>query len=177
MKFGSAFQNCILECTKAQSRPGALVFRVVSGCIASSRIKHSRVKLFRFCLISLIGVYVHAKQTNLKQPKKTSPPNKKTSANLPVKSCGSLHLDTRVYFLNFCLLVSCTFARSDPISRAEWHALIVRENACAELLIYLSLLVWFSLHAARHEECVQVLCVWFFFSHSPLEINSSTYLQ
>lgn len=98
-----------------------------------------------------------------KTTKKTSPPNKKTSANLPVKSCGSLHLDTRVYFLNFCLLVSCTFARSDPISRAEWHALIVRENACAELLIYLSLLVWFSLHAARHEECVQVLCVWFFF--------------
>lgn len=155
-----------------------MVFRVVSGCIASSRIKHSRVKLFWFCLISLTGVYVHAKQTNLKQPEKPHPQTKKTSTNLPVKSCGSLHLDTRVYFLNFYLLVSCTFARSDPNSRAEWHALIIRENACAELLVYLSLLVWFSLHAARHEECVQVLCVVFFcFSHSPLEINSSSYLQ
>lgn len=123
VKFGSAFQNCILECTKAQSRPGALVFRVASGCVASSRIKHSRVKLFRFCLISLIGVYVHAKQTNLKQPKKSHPQTKKNPTNLPVKSCGSLHLDTRVYFLNFYLLISCTFARSDPNSRAEcWMA-------------------------------------------------------
>lgn len=165
VKFGSAFQNCILECTKTQSRPGALVFRVVSGCIASSRIKHSRGKLFRFCLISLVQVYVHDKTTKPKQPKKPHPQTKKPPTNLPVKSCGSLHLDTQVHFLNFYLLISCAFARSDPNSRAEWYALIIQENACAELLDYLSLLVWFSLHAARYEECVQGGCFLFFPIH------------
>lgn len=86
------------------------------------------------------------------QKKKQTKEKKNTPNNLPVKRWCSLHLDTCVHFLNFYLLVSFTFAVSDP-NGAEWCALSIWENAGVELLD--CLLVWFALHAAGYEECVQ----------------------
>lgn len=93
------------------------------------------------------------KTTHQQTKKKQTNKRKKKPKNLPVKRWCSLHLDTCVHFLNFYLLVSCTFAVSDP-NGAEWCALSIWENARAELLD--CLLVWFALHAARYEECVQL---------------------
>lgn len=87
-----------------------------------------------------------------KKRNKQTKEKKNTPNNLPVKRWCSLHLDTCVHFLNFYLLVSFTFAVSDP-NGAEWCALSIWENAGVELLD--CLLVWFALHAAGYEECVQ----------------------
>lgn len=137
MKYDSALPNCILECTAAQSELGAFICRVVCGSISIFWDKKKLQGKAVQGLLSVSDVYAY-------QNKETK--GKKTQSTKPTQlTCRTLHLHTCVHFLNFYLLIS---PLSDPSSRVEWCTVSIWENAAAELLD--------CLHAARHEEGVQV---------------------
>lgn len=108
--------------------------------LASSGIKNYKEKLFRFCLVSLVEVYVSIKINKWKGKKYPRQPNLN---HLPVKTCRTLDFHTCVHFLNSL----SAYFNFDPSSRVEWHTVSIWENAGAELLD--------CLHAARREESGQ----------------------